>query len=309
MDSQITVIIPIYKPDEKFIQLLRMLKKQKNIQFLLYIVDSGSDKKWMAEIEGLDYRYKEITPQQFNHGGTRQAAAETCKGSKILVYLTQDAILADDDTLHNLVQIFKNPQIGCAYGRQLPHKGAGILATHARLFNYPAKSQIKQLSDAKRLGIKTAFISNSFAAYRTKVLQEVGGFPSHVILSEDTYVASKMILAGYKVAYCADAKVYHSHDYTIMQEFRRYFDTGVFHAEEPWIREAFGQAEGEGGRFVRSEFGYVLKHQPSLLLSAFIRDGMKFLGYRIGINEKKIPLWVKRKCSMMKRYWDNSEVK
>lgn len=303
MEYKITVIIPIYKPDDKFLELLNMLKRQKDIAFRLYIVDSGSDKKWVAAAKDLDYQSKDITPQQFNHGGTRQEAAKKFSDSDILIYLTQDAILADEYGVYNIVKAFDNPQIGCAYGRQLPHKGAGILATHARLFNYPAKSQIKQLSDAKYLGIKTAFISNSFAAYRTKVLQEVGGFPSHVILGEDTYVASKMVLAGYKVAYCADAKVYHSHDYTIMQEFRRYFDTGVFHAGEPWIREAFGQAEGEGGRFVRSEFGYVLKHQPSLLFGAFIRDGMKFSGYRLGIHEKQLPLWMKRKCSMMKRYW------
>lgn len=304
MENQVTVIIPIYKPDQKFLQLLSMLKKQKNIIFQVYIVDSGSDKQWEKEAAGLSYTCKDITPKEFNHGGTRQEAAQTCKNADILIYLTQDAILADAYSLANIVRAFDDPKVGCAYGRQLPHKGAGVLATHARLFNYPAKSQVKQLSDAKRLGIKTAFISNSFAAYRREVLEKVGGFPSHVILSEDTYAASKMVLAGYKVAYCADAKVYHSHDYTIMQEFRRYFDTGVFHAEEPWIRDAFGQAEGEGGRFVRSEFAYVWKHKPLLLPGAFIRDGMKFLGYRLGIHEKQLPLWMKRKCSMMKRYWD-----
>lgn len=39
-----------------------------------------------------------------------------------------------------------------------------------------------------------------------------------------------MVLAGWYNAYCAEAKVYHSHNYTILQEVRRYFDTGAFHA-------------------------------------------------------------------------------
>ena len=84
--------------------------------------------------------------------------------------------------------------------------------------------------------MKTAFNSNSFAAYRRKALKDVGGFPINTILSEDMYVTAKMLLKNWSVAYCADAKVYHSHNYTIWQEFKRYFDIGVFHAKEAWIR-------------------------------------------------------------------------
>lgn len=303
MNHKITVIIPIYHPDWKWAALLDMLQKQEGVSFDTYIIDSGSDKKWMTHLGNLKYRVKNITPREFNHGGTRQMAAEECADADILVYLTQDAILADRKAIANLVKVFDDPLVGCAYGRQLPHKDASVLAAHARLFNYPAKSMVKQLSDAPRLGIKVAFISNSFAAYRRSTLMKAGGFPKHVILSEDTYVCAKMILQGYKSVYCADAAVYHSHNYSIMEEFRRYFDTGVFHAEEPWIRESFGQAESEGKRFVLSEMKYILRHKPVLLPSAVIRDGMKFLGYRLGIKEKALPLWLKRKCSMMKRYW------
>ena len=80
-----------------------------------------------------------------------------------------------------------------------------------------------------------AFISNSFAAYRVSVLKEVGGFPDDVIFGEDMFVATKMLKAGYKIAYAAGACVYHSHDYSLWQEMKRYFDMGVFHAREPWI--------------------------------------------------------------------------
>ena len=42
--------------------------------------------------------------------------------------------------------------------------------------------------------MKTAFNSNSFAAYRRKALKDVGGFPINTILSEDMYVTAKMLL-------------------------------------------------------------------------------------------------------------------
>lgn len=305
-NKQVAVIIPIYHPDIKFNKLLKKLHGQKDINFDVYIVDSGSDlSTYESDLKGLSYHIDKTSPKEFNHGGTRRKAAEKCKEYPFLIYMTQDAIPADEHSLANLVAIFKKDEkIGCAYGRQLPNPDASIMAAHARLFNYPDKSQIKQLSDAKKLGIKTAFISNTFAAYRHSALNEVGNFPQHVILSEDTYVASKMVLAGWKVAYCADAKVFHSHNYSIMQEFRRYFDTGVFHAEQPWIRESFGAAEGEGKRFVLSEARYVLSHKPWLVVSMVMRDGMKFLGYRMGISYRSLPTGIIRKVSMMKSYWN-----
>ncbi|VCW13919.1 hypothetical protein BANRA_01245 [Escherichia coli] len=42
------------------------------------------------------------------------------------------------------------------------------------------------------------------------------------------YYTAKAILAGYKVAYVADAVVKHSHNYSPIDEFKRYFDIGVF---------------------------------------------------------------------------------
>lgn len=299
------VIIPIYHPDDKFNQLLHKLREQKNVSFDVYIVDSGSDRNtYQDELKELSYKIVKTTPQEFNHGGTRRKAAEACSEYPYLVYMTQDAVPVNENSLEHLLAVFqKDKRVGCAYGRQLPNPDASILSAHARLFNYPPKSRIKQFSDAKELGIKTAFVSDTFAAYRQSALNEVGNFPHHVILGEDTHVAAKMVLSGWKSAYCADAEVYHSHNYTIMQEFRRYFDTGVFHTEEPWIRKSFGAAEGEGRRFVLSEMQYVLSHKPWLIVSMIVRDGMKFLGYRMGISYRSLPQKIIKKVSMTKSYW------
>ena len=85
------------------------------------------------------------------------------------------------------------------------------------------------------IGIKAAFLSNSFAAYRRSALESVGGFPSDTIFGEDTFAAAKMLLNGWKIAYSAEATVYHSHNLTFIEEFRRYFDIGVFHSREKWF--------------------------------------------------------------------------
>lgn len=299
----IQIIIPVYKPDNKLLDLLKQIKKQiiKNIPLL--IIDSGSNDEYKDEIKDMNCLVKKIDSRTFNHGGTRQMGADMFPDKDVYIYLTQDAILADEYAINNIVKVFNDDNVGCAYGRQLPHKGATIFATHARLFNYKNKSYIYSIEDKEKYGMKTVFNSNSFAAYRGKALKDVGGFPTDTILSEDMYVTAKMLLRNWSVAYCAEAKVYHSHNYTIWQEFKRYFDIGVFHAREAWIRKTFGKAEGEGKRFVISEIKMLLKEEPLLLFEMVFRDGMKFLGYKLGLNEKILNKNFKKKISMNKSYW------
>lgn len=304
------VIIPIYHPDNKFLRLLDRLKIQQNITFDVYIIDSdyNTDFEFYKDhLDGLSAVVKKMPSDEFNHGTTRQKAAKDCASYPILIYMTQDAIPANENTLANLVKAFENEKVGCAYGRQLPHLDATILASRARTFNYLSESKLKQLSDVKTLGIKVSFLSDTFAAYKNTVLNEVGNFPNDIIMGEDTYVASKMILEDWIVAYCADAQVYHSHNYTIMQEFRRYFDIGVFHAREPWIRERFGQAEGEGKKFLLAEIKYFFMYYPWLLPVMIVHNGVKFIGYRLGLKENSLSLRIKRRCSMMPNYWKNKE--
>ena len=238
------------------------------------------------------------------HGGTRNLALSHLPASTdVVVYMTQDALLADPHALSRLVSVFADPDVACAYGRQLPHADASPVAAHARLFNYPDVSRSVSLADKSHLGLKACFMSNSFAAYRVADLQAVGDFPSSVILGEDMSVAARLLMAGKRVAYVADACVHHSHNYTALQEFRRYFDTGVFHARSPWLLQTFGGAGGEGRRFVRSELTYLWRHAPAWVPSALVRTVAKLVGYRMGRLEALWPLWFKRWCSMHKGFW------
>jgi rhamnosyltransferase len=171
-----------------------------------------------------------IPSSECNHGRTRQLIIDQNPEYDIYVFLTQDAHLATKKALGRIIEPFTDPLIGAVSGRQLPQPGATDIATHARMYNYPVASSVKAKDDISRIGIKSAFLSNSFAAYCRSDLMKVGGFPANVIFGEDTYIAAKMLLAGLKIAYCAPAAVYHSHKYTIRDDFRLYFDIGVFHS-------------------------------------------------------------------------------
>lgn len=301
---EVVLIVPTYNPGELWLDWLEAVSSQDVSLSEVYVIDSGSTDSTVELSEKYGYKCDVIDKADFSHGATRQLAAERFPNADVLIYLTQDAVLACNESLTELVKMFESTNVGVAYGRQLPRKKASMLESHARLFNYPNISHIRTFEMIDEFGIKTAFISNSFSAYRVSALHQVGGFPLHTIISEDMYVAAKMLKAGWDVAYCAEAKVYHSHNYTLIDEFKRYFDIGVFHAMEKWMLDEFGKPEGEGFRYIKSEFLYLFDNKALHLLPEFmLRNVLKYFGYKLGKNYARIPIRLISKMSMHARWW------
>jgi rhamnosyltransferase len=267
------------------------------------IVDSESSDDTVALAQAAGFTVHSIARSSFNHGGTRQLGAELAPEADVLVYLTQDAFLENSESIQELLKPFADPEVGATYGRQLPNPDARPIEAHARLFNYPASSSVRTLESRDQIGFKAIFLSNSLAAYRRSALMSVGGFPKDSIFGEDTVTAAKMLLAGYKIAYVAEACASHSHSYTVLQEFKRYFDIGVLHSRESWLLDEFGRTGGEGRRFVLSEMRYLLKRNALLIPSAILRTAIKYTGYRLGLLEASLPQAVKPHLSMHGSYW------
>src|SRR6202041_709474 len=127
------------------------------------IVDSASTDGTADLARRANFQVAEISRSEFNHGGTRQWAAALVPDAEILIYLTQDAILADRDAIANLLLTFDDPEVGATCGRQLPRHEADPIEVPPRLFNYPAESNVRSLEARGGRGIKSIFISNSFA--------------------------------------------------------------------------------------------------------------------------------------------------
>lgn len=301
--SRTCVIVPTLNAGPYFDRLLPALQHQGIRRSQVFIVDSSSEDDTVARADRYGAQTHKIRRVDFNHGGTRRMAVAKMRDFEILVFLTQDAIPASTDAVERLVAAFADSSVGMAYGRQLPRPEAGAIERHGRLYNYPETKQVRSIEDRTRLGAKTVFCSNSFAAYRREALEAVGSFPQDAFFAEDQIVAGRMLIAGWKLAYQADARVFHSHGYTIKEEFQRYFDVGVFHARNPWILETFGGVHGEGFKFVKSELGYVLKHAPLSAPEAMVRTALKLIAYRIGRRETKLSQDWKRRLSMQPFYW------
>ncbi|WMN15982.1 MULTISPECIES: glycosyltransferase family 2 protein [Pseudomonas] len=300
---RVACVIPTYNGCRDLARLLDSLAIQSAVFDTLIVDSSSSDGTYELAVSRCPNVLR-IDSRDFNHGGTRQLMVERNADYDVYVFMTQDAYLADAEGIARIVAPFADGQVGAVCGRQLPHLDASPLATHARLFNYPPTSQVKSLADVPALGIKTAFMSNSFSAYRREALMQVGGFPNHVILSEDMYVGAKMLLAGWKVVYEGTACCRHSHNYSLREEFRRYFDIGVFHAREPWIRQAFGGAGGEGLRYVKSELAFLGLGRLLQWPGSLLRNALKLFAYKLSQQERYLPLGLKKRLGMYRRYWD-----
>lgn len=297
------IVIPTYNGGEIWINAANSLKAQRADFDKILIIDSGSSDNTVQIAKDAGFDVVSIQSSEFNHGATRNLGMRLIN-CDIVFLLTQDAIL-EENAIKTLSQVFNDSNIAVAYGRQLPHDNANPLAKHARLFNYKSNSYIYGIEDIRKHGIKTAFTSNSFAAYRTEYFEKVGGFPEKTIFGEDMFFTAKAILSGYKIAYVADAIVKHSHNYSPVQEFRRYFDTGVFHQKESWIKSSFGKAESEGIRLVISELCFLWNNKKMFWIPiALINDFFKISGYKIGANYQKLPFSIVKWISMNKQYWN-----
>jgi rhamnosyltransferase len=303
-EDRVALVIPTLNAAKHLDTLLPALRMQSFQPRSVLVIDSSSTDDTVARFQATGAEVVVIPKSQFDHGGTRQRAVNRLSPRiDVVVFLTQDAVPADSETVARIVAAFADPEVGVAYGRQLPHLGAGAIEAHARLFNYPPESAVLRPQDAAAAGIKASFCSNSFAAYRRRALEMVGGFPSGTIFGEDATVTGRMLLSGWAKAYVADAQVHHSHCYGLGEEFRRYFDVGVMHARAPWLLERFGKAEGEGKRFVQSELRHLARHQPIAIPSAILRSAIKLAAYHCGRREARIPRPLKRRISLNRRYW------
>ena len=304
---KIDVIIPTYKPGKEFEKLIVRLQKQEYPIHKIIIINTRTD-IFPEELDRSNYEIEitHIEPDQFDHGGTRNMGAGM-SDADIVVYMTQDAIPVDEKLIGTFAKIFEeNPDIGIAYGRQLPREECNIIERYTRRFNYPEKSLIKTKEDLPRLGIKTFFCSDVCAAYRRNYLLSAGGFEDPTIFNEDMIFAGKRIYAGDKVAYVAEAKVIHSHNYTGRQQFHRNFDLAVSQAQHPEVFEGV-PSEGEGIRMVKATAKYLIRSgQPLRIWNLIYQSGCKYMGYFLGKRYEKLPKWLVLKCTSSPKYWKKS---
>lgn len=307
--KKVDVVIPTYKPGKKFSRLLKMLQRQTWPVGKIIVMNTEKsfwNEHGFEEIKNLEVHH--LTKEEFDHGETRNRGMRFSRAD-IVVFMTDDAVPADEHLIEALVKAFKQrgPQgeaVIMAYARQLPDKDCPLAERYTRSFNYPEESCVKTRADLEQMGIKTFFASNVCCAYDREKFWFQGGFIRRTIFNEDMIFAGKALLQDdYAVAYVAGARVIHSHNYNCRQQFKRNFDLAVSQADHP---ELFGcvRSESEGIRLVKSTARFLIRRgKPWLVPGLVVKSGFKFLGYRAGKCYRLLPKWLILKLTMNREYW------
>ena len=306
----VDVVIPTYQPGAGVVELVGWLERQTHPADHIIIMNTEQELWEKSGIEATltrnqlmeKIRLFHVTKQEFDHGKTRDLGIRHSQAD-VVICMTQDAMPCDEYLVEELLKGLEKPGVVQAYARQLPAKDCGVIEAWTRGFNYPETSRVKTKQDLPELGIKTYFASNVCAAYDRAYYLHAGGFLPKTIFNEDMIFAAGVIEDGKAIAYCADARVIHSHNYSCMEQFHRNFDLEVSQADHPEIFSRV-KSESEGIRMVKRNAAYLWSvKKPWLIPRLVMVSGFKFIGYRMGKQYRKLPRRVVLACTMNKNYW------
>ena len=279
---QYAVIIPVLDAGPGLLSLIDRLLAQTVPPEEIVVADSASEDGIPARAaEKERVRLVPVRREDFDHGGTRDLAIRSCS-APFAVMMTQDALPADRRCMENLLAPFADPRVAAVCGRQIAYPEAKPAEKAVRDFRYPAESDTWEKADIGRRGITAFLLSDVCAAYRVEAYTAVGGFAHPIETNEDMLIAADFLDAGYKLAYRGDAAVYHSHDYTLRQEYERNRKIGAF-MRKYGNRFGGGSVNGEGFRLVKFVAGRLLKEGRILSVFSFgLNCGARLLGSRQG---------------------------
>ena len=281
----IDIICPLYNAEKYINALHKSILKQKdvNINSINYILTKGNDSTGDM-LKKLDCNYEVIEKSEFSHSTVRENMARKCNAD-ILVFITQDIIIEREDWLVNLTKCIENGECAASYSRQTCSNNT--IEKYTRERNYPEKSIIVSKDDIEKKGLQTFFFSDASSAIKRDIFMELNCYDGKKFpTNEDMYIAYKLITNGYKIKYCADSVVEHSHKFKLKQLYKRYYDTGVFFKQNSYLNE-YKVNQAGGGMAL-----YVLKRALqdknfSVLVNFVPNMAARFIGMKMGkINGK-----------------------
>lgn len=175
------------------------------------IIDSGSTDETLRIAESYGCHITNITKEQFTFGRSLNMGSDFARGD-ILVYISGHCIPSDSAWLMKLIKPIRNNTAGYTYGRQ-----TGKYTTkysEEKIFQkyFPIESKIPQSG---------FFCNNANSAIDRKIWSKYK-FDEELTGLEDMDLAKRYYDQKGKVAYIAEACVYHIHNENWSQIRRRY---------------------------------------------------------------------------------------
>jgi len=197
--------------------------------------------------------------------------------SELVAFLNSDCEPLDSHWLENLVRAMDDPKVAAAFGRQVPRPDC---------LPWFARDTESTFGDGKDQAKWRHCFSMASSMVRRSVWQDAP-FSETVKYSEDVEWTYRAQQAGHEIAYAPESKVFHSHNYTWDQYYRRQFGEGCAEAAifewngiaRSWVRYSFLPYAKQ----VVKDMAYCLKHgQPVRALQCPYVRSAQLLGRRKG---------------------------
>lgn len=197
----------------------------QDMPYRLFVLDNESTDGTRELVDHYAHRVIDIPSGTYVPGRVLNEGMRATS-SPVVVFLNSDCTPVDGSWLSKLVDGFEL-EVECAarFGRQMPRPDCWPLFA-------------KDTEDAFGDGVKHAswrhFFSMASAAVRRDVWQQMP-FNENLIYSEDIEWTWRARQRGYAIRYMPESRVWHSHNYTLGQSYRRYRGEGLAESEIfPW---------------------------------------------------------------------------
>ena len=298
---QASILIPTRNAGPGFSATLNAIRDQQTDHpFELVVVDSGSCDQTVELAQAAGAVVRSIPPEEFGHGRTRNMLASLAHG-RWLVFLTQDALPADQRWLSRLLARLAEPKVAAVFGRQLPRPGASLLQVHHLSWWYPEDPHRWSLVIPSDARISRLFYSHVNSACKREVWEALP-FDETLVMSEDQEWSRRALLAGWEIVYEPSAVVIHSHNHALLQTFRRHFDSGASltmittDTENDWFKL--------GLDYLATELRFLWSRRALRILPyAIVFEAARYTGFRLGRQHQRLPLSMKMRLGEHRAVW------
>ncbi len=216
MAPDISVVVRTFNEATRLPETLTALRQQRlnGLSAETLIVDSGSADETVPIARNFGCRIHHIDPSEFSFGRSLNVGCEVAEG-RYLVFLSGHCVLVGGDSLANLVAPLISGEAAFVYGRQIGREGVTRFSEDQHFLKlYPAISCVPQ---------EGFFCNNAYAALRKDVWRQFH-FDEYLTGLEDMALAKRLVEAGHRIGYVAEAVVDHLHEESwgrVMMRFER----------------------------------------------------------------------------------------
>lgn len=280
--GKISIIVPIYNGEKYLEKLVSKIKEQeinKKIE-LIALVTKSKDNSLKKSKELFDIV---LEIEKFNHAKTRYKGALKSSGD-ILIFITQDILPYDNNWLKNLIEPL-NEKIIASFSRQIAYEEHSDIEKIIREFNYLNKDRLCNKEMKEKNGRKNIFYSDASSAIIKEKFFELGGYDFEVPTNEDVYLANKIVENGYSFLYASQSRIWHSHQLSLKDTYKRYKAIGEF--EKLYKNKIdFSKTQSEGNKVLVYLIRELLKRKNIKELIYLPFDmGARWIGYKNGGKE------------------------